>query len=178
MSPNKADALRRAEQLAGQGDFKAAIAVYRGLIEADPLDLNSIHSLTDLYVRAGYVQEALDELTRLADRLMAMGAATHAAPLLVRMLDLDPSNAPLRMKLAAVYARAGRHEPAHQAYIEAGAAFARKGNFVAATEAVRSALKIKPDSAQARAALDSLSRQAAHRRGVVAAVAAEDARHV
>ncbi|HKP12047.1 MAG TPA: tetratricopeptide repeat protein, partial [Blastocatellia bacterium] len=161
MSSNKADALRRAEQLAGQGDFKAAIAVYRGLIEADPLDLNSIHSLTDLYVRAGYVQEALDELTRLADRAMALGPAIHAAPLLVRMLDLDPSNAPLRMKLAAVYARAGRPEQAHQTYIEAGAAFARRGNFVAATEAVKSALAIKPDSQQARAALASLNQQVA-----------------
>ena len=36
MLPNKADSLRHAEQLAGQGNINAAIAVYRGLIEADP----------------------------------------------------------------------------------------------------------------------------------------------
>jgi protein TonB len=161
MSSTKADALRRAEQLAVRGDFKAAISAYRALIEADPFDLNSIHSLTDLYVRAGYVQEALDELARVADRVMTIGPAIHAAPLLLRMLDLDPSNAPLRMKLARVYARAGRTEQAHQTMIEAGVAFTRKGNLVAAKEAIQSALTLKPDSTQARHALASLNQQAA-----------------
>ncbi|MEN3335738.1 MAG: periplasmic protein TonB [Blastocatellia bacterium] len=159
MLANKADALRHAEQLAGQGDINAAIAVYRGLIEADPLDLNSIHALADLYVRAGRIQEVLDELARLTDRLIAQGPAINAAPLLKRMLDLDPSNATLRMKLAAVYARAGHLEQAHQVFIEAGAAFARKGNLVAAIEAVKKALAIHPDSPQARAALAALEGQ-------------------
>ena len=160
MSSTKADALRRAEQLAQRGDFKAAISAYRSLIEADPFDLNSIHSLTDLYVRAGYVQEALDELARVADRVITLGPAIHAAPLLLRMLDLDPSNAPLRMKLARLYARGGRTEQAHQAMIEAGVAFTRKGNLVAAKEAIQGALTLKPDSTQARAALASLNQQA------------------
>jgi len=159
MSPNKADALCRAEQLAGQGQINAAIAVYRGLIEADPLDLNSIQALGDLYVRAGRIQEALDELAKLADRFIAHGPAINAVPLLKRMLDLDPSNAALRMKLAAVYARAGQLEHAHQVFIEAGATFARKGNLVAAMEAVKRALAINPDSPQARAALAALEGQ-------------------
>src|SRR6185369_4510262 len=121
----------------GQGNINAAIAVYRGLIEADPFDLNSIQALGDLYVRAGRIQEALDELAKFADRFIAHGPAINAAPLLKRMLDLDPSNALLRMKLAAVYARAGQLDHAHQVLIEAGAAFARKGNFVDAMEAVK-----------------------------------------
>ena len=161
MLPNKADSLRHAEQLAGQGNINAAIAVYRDLIEADPLDLNSIQALGDLYVRAGRIQEALDELARLADRLIARGPAINAAPLLRRMLDLDPSIATLRMKLAAVYARAGQLEQAHQVFIEAGATFARKGNLVAAQEAVKKALAINPNSPQARAALAALEGQTA-----------------
>jgi periplasmic protein TonB len=164
MSPNNADALRHAEQLAGQGNLNAAIAVYRGLIEADPLNLNNIQSLTDLYVRAGRIQEALDELTRHADRLIARGAAVSAVPLLQRMLDLDPSNAALRMKLATVYARVGKLDLAHQVFIEAGATFARKGNLVAATEAVKKALAINPDSPQARSALAALEGQTAPQR--------------
>jgi TonB family protein len=161
MFPNKADALCHAEQLAGQGNINAAIAVYRGLIEADPFDLNSIQALGDLYVRAGRIQEALDELAKFADRFIAHGPAINAAPLLKRMLDLDPSNALLRMKLAAVYARAGQLDHAHQGFIEAGAAFARKGNLVAATEAVKKALAINPDSPPARAAIAALEGQAA-----------------
>jgi protein TonB len=161
MLSNKADALRHAEQLAGQGHLNAAIAVYRDLIEADLLDLNSIHALADLYVRAGRIQEALDELAKFADRLITRGPAINAAPLLHRMLDLDPSNAMLRMKLAAVYARAGNLEQAHQVFIEAGAVFARKGHLVAAMEAVKKALAINPASSQARAALASLEGQPA-----------------
>lgn len=159
MLPNKADALRNAEQFVGQGNLNAAIAVYRSLIESDPLDLNSIQALGDLYVRAGRTQEALHELTRLADRLIALGPAINAAPLLKKMVELDPSNTASRMKLAAVYARSGKLDLAHQVFIEAGAVFARKGNLVAAMEAVKKALAINPDSPQARAALASLEGQ-------------------
>src|ERR1700754_3987632 len=159
MLSSKADALRNAEQLAGQGNIPAAIAAYRGLIDANPLDIDSIQALGDLYVRAGRIQEALHELARLADRCLALGPAINAAPVLKKMLDLDPSNTATRMKLAAVYARAGRLDQAQHGFIEAGALFARKGNLVAATEAVKKALAINPDNSQARAALDALEGQ-------------------
>lgn len=159
MLPSKADALRNAEQLAGQGNITAAIAAYRGLLEADPLDFDSMQALGDLYVRAGRIQEALQELARLADRCLALGPPINAAPALKKMLDLDPSNTATRMKLATVYARAGRLEQAQQGFVEAGAMFARKGNFVAAAEAVKKALAINPDNPQARAALAALEGQ-------------------
>ena len=163
MLPNRAEALRNADQLAGQGNINAAIAVYRGLVETDPLDLNSIHALGDLYVRAGRIQDALNEMAKLADRFLASGPPINAAPLLKKMLDLDPSNALVRMKLGVVYARAGKAEEAHQAFIEAGAVLARKGNIAAAIDANRRALAVNPESQQARAAIAVLERHAAPR---------------
>src|SRR5215471_3517710 len=153
MLPNRAEPLRNADQLAGQGNINAAIAVYRGLVETDPLDLNSIHALGDLYVRAGRIQDALNEMAKLADRFLASGPPINAAPLLKKMLDLDPSNALVRMKLGVVYARAGKADEAHQAFVEAGAVLARKGNIAAAIDANRRALAVNPDSQQARAAI-------------------------
>src|ERR1700742_1180986 len=161
MLSNQADAIRQAEQLAEKGNLSAAIAIYRSLIEADPLDLNSVQAIGDLYVRSGRIQEALHELGRLADRCISLGPAINATPPLKRMLDLDPSNAAVRLKLATVYSRAGKSEQALQTYIEAGSTFARKGNLVAAMEAIRKALAINPDSPQAQAAYKALGGQPA-----------------
>ena len=156
---NKADARCRAERLVAAGNCDAAIAIYRGLIEADPLDLDSIRALGDLYVSADRTHEGLHELARLADRRIVLGPAIHAAPLLKKMLDLDPANAAAQMKLAAVYARSGKLEQAQQAFLEAASIFERKGNLVRAMAAVRSALALNPNSTQARAALKALEAQ-------------------
>lgn len=161
MSFDKSEALRKAEHHALKGEISAAIAVYRKIVETDPYDFSSINKLGDLYVGAGRIKDAINEFSRIADLHLANGSATRAAYLLKKTLELDPSNAPVRMKLGDVYSRENMVESAHEAFIQAGSAFMRSGDIGRALEANQKALAVKPDSQQAKAAITTLESEAA-----------------
>src|SRR5262249_26254956 len=99
MLPNRAEALRNADQLAGQGNINARIARLRRSVRAHPARPNSLHALRRLHRRAGRIQDALNEMAKPPGRLLASRPPIHAAPLLKKMLGLDPSNPLVRMKL-------------------------------------------------------------------------------
>src|ERR1041384_3290589 len=67
MSLNKSKALRTAEKYALQGKIPAAIDEYRKVVNADPGDLTTVNTLGDLYVRAGRIQDAISNFSRIAD---------------------------------------------------------------------------------------------------------------
>ena len=67
MSLNKSKALRTAEKYALQGKIPAAIDEYRKVVSADPGDLTTVNTLGDLYVRAGRIQDAISNFSRIAD---------------------------------------------------------------------------------------------------------------
>ncbi|HEX8088651.1 MAG TPA: hypothetical protein VF762_07345, partial [Blastocatellia bacterium] len=161
MSFDKSEALGIAEQHALKGEVSAAITVYRKIVETDPYDFSSINKLGDLYVGAGQVKEAINEFSRIADLHFTNGSATRAAYLLKKTLELDPSNAPARMKLGEVYSRENMLESAHEAFVQAGSTFMRAGDIDRALEANQRALAIKPDSQQAKAAIATLENEAA-----------------
>jgi tetratricopeptide (TPR) repeat protein len=156
MAFNKTEALRQAEQYVLQNDVSSAIAIYRKIIDADPFDLSSISALGDLYVKANRTQDAVDYFSRISDKYLKGGSTNSATYLLTKILKLDPLNAKIYMKMGEIYLRDGLNEKAHDCFIEAGAAFWQKGNAGAASEANLKALKAKPDSRQARAALAAL----------------------
>lgn len=156
MSFNKAGALRQAEQYVSQGDLSSAIAVYRKIVDADPLDISAISALGDLYVKTNRTKDAVDYFVRIADNYLRKGSTNGATYLLTKILKLDPLNAKVYMKLGELYLRDGLAEKAHDCFIEAGAAFWQKNNPGAAREANMKALQAKPDSRQAKAALSAL----------------------
>lgn len=158
---NKTEALRRADEHMTRGEITGAIAIHRMIVQADPYDLNTINALGDLYVRAGRTKDAVDDFTRIADGYLNSGSGIKAAYLLRKALDLDPSNAPARMKLAEIYLREGMIEKAHDEFIRAGAVLVDEGQLTGALQANHRALTAKPGSTQARAAIAALQADAA-----------------
>ncbi|HEX8183135.1 MAG TPA: tetratricopeptide repeat protein, partial [Blastocatellia bacterium] len=161
MSFDKSEDLRKAEEHVLKGEISAAINVYRKIAEADPYDFSSINKLGDLYAGAGRIKEAINDLSRIADLHLANGSRTRAAYLLKKILELDPANAPVRLKLGEVYSDENMPESAHEAFILAGASFMRAGEINKAIEANQKALAIKPESQQAKAAIAGLENEAA-----------------
>jgi tetratricopeptide (TPR) repeat protein len=159
MSFNKAGALRQAEQYVSQGDLSSAIALYRKIIDADPLDISAISALGDLYVKINRSKDAVDYFLRIADNYLRKGSTNGAIYLLTKIVKLDPLNAKVYMKLGDLYLRDGLIDKAHDCFIEAGAAFWQRHNPGGAREANRKALQAKPDSRQAKAALAALQEE-------------------
>ena len=78
MSFDKAKALTAAKRYMLQNNSQAAIEVFRQVVEAEPLDLSTINTLGDLYVRTGQIPEAVGQFSRLADAYLAEGVARKA----------------------------------------------------------------------------------------------------
>jgi tetratricopeptide (TPR) repeat protein len=156
MSLNKTEALRQAEQYIVQGNVSSAIALYRRVLESDPLDLSSISALGDLYVKSNRLQDAGNHFFKTAENYLKKGSTNSAIYLLTKILKFDPLNAQVYMKMGEIYARDGVPQKAHDCFIEAGAAFWQNGNAGAAREANQHALRIDGNSRQAKAALQAL----------------------
>jgi protein TonB len=156
MSFNKSEALRNAERCIYEGQPSEAITIYRQLLEADPFDLNTISALSNLYVKTGRIQDAIDDFSRIADSYLDKGSPIKSAYILKKILELDPSNARAHVRLGEIYLHEGMSEKAYEAFLTAGVVFKKQGDVVESLKANEKALAIKPDSQQATAVIAAL----------------------
>lgn len=161
MSFNKSEVLQSAERYIYQGQTSEAIAIYRQLLEADPFDLTTIGALSNLYVKTGRVQDAIDDFSRIADSYLDKGSPIKSAYILKKILELDPSNARVHMRLGEIYLHEGMSEKAYDMFLTAGVVFKKQGDVVESLKANEKALAIKPNGQQATAAIEALQKQAA-----------------
>ena len=105
MSVNRDATLKRAEKLLRQGKLDDAIAEYVRLVEEQPRDWSSINSLGDLYVRAGNVERAVEQFTRVADFLFDEGFLPKAAAVYKKTLKVDGGHEHTLSRLAEAAAR-------------------------------------------------------------------------
>lgn len=159
MQLTKTESLRHAQQLIDEGRVSYAITIYQKIVDDDPSDLNAISMLGELYVKVGRNGEAVEHLLRIAENFLRGGSATSAAYILKKALKIDPSNAVAHMNLGELLLQDKQTDRAHDAFIEAGAAFWHKGNIAAAVKMNKRALEIAPGSRQAKAALAFIQRE-------------------
>ena len=89
------------------GRLDGAIEEYVRLVEDQPRDWNSINALGDLYVRAGQVDKAVAQFTKIADHLFADGVLAKAAALYKKALKSRADDEHLLLRLSEATARQG-----------------------------------------------------------------------
>jgi tetratricopeptide (TPR) repeat protein len=89
---DRAATLKNAEKLLRQGKLEPAIADYLRLVEDQPRDWNLANTLGDLYVRAGQVDKAVEQFTRIADSLSEEGFLPKASAIYKKVLKLRPEH--------------------------------------------------------------------------------------
>lgn len=92
MSFDRAATLRNAEKLLRQGKLDLAMAEYVRVVEQFPRDWNTGNILGDLYVRAGQLDQAVDQFVRIADGLIGEGFLPKASALYKKVLKLKPDH--------------------------------------------------------------------------------------
>lgn len=100
-------ALKTAEKLLRQGKLDGAIEAYVRLVEDQPKDWSSINALGDLYLRAGDVDRAVVQFTRVADQLFTDGMLSKAAALYKKALKARGDHEHTLRQLAEIAARQG-----------------------------------------------------------------------
>ena len=156
MSLNKSKALRTAEKYVLQGKIPAAIDEYRKVVSADPGDLTTINTLGDLYVRAGRIQDAIFNFSRIADSYREGGFTLKAIAMLKKISKLDPTNAETAMKLANLYSQQGLLVEARQQYLQVADAYARAGQTRKALEAYQKIADLDPSNTSVRMKLGDI----------------------
>ena len=92
MPIDRADILRQAEKLLRQGKLERAIAEYLRVVEDQPRDWNTANMLGDLYARAGQIDKALEQFSRIADSLSDEGFLPKASALYKKVLKIRPDD--------------------------------------------------------------------------------------
>jgi tetratricopeptide (TPR) repeat protein len=156
MSLNKSKVLRSAEKYVLQGKIPAAIDEYRKVVDADPSDLTTINTLGDLYVRAGRIQDAINNFSRIADSYREGGFTLKAIAMLKKISKLDPTNVETAMKLANLYSQQGLLVEARQQYLQVADAYARKGETRKALEAYQKIADLDPSNTSVRMKLGEI----------------------
>ncbi len=156
MSLNKSKVLRAAEKYVLQGKLPAAIDEYRKVVDADPADLTTINTLGDLYVRAGKIQDAIANFSRIADSYREGGFTLKAIAMLKKISKLDPTNVETAMKLANLYSQQGLLVEARQQYLQVADAYARQGQTRKALEAYQKIADLDPSNTSVRMKLGEI----------------------
>lgn len=107
MSLDREETLKKAEKLLRQGRLEGAITEYVRVVDAHPRDWNSANALGDLYVRAGQLQKAAEQYSRIAEHFGRDGFYPKAAALYKKILKIRPDDEAAQLQLADMSAKLG-----------------------------------------------------------------------
>lgn len=116
---------RVADQYAGQGFFHKAVAVYKQILNLDGTRLDVKLKLAEMHESMQLTSDAMAAYEHVAAEYGRLGDADRALATFGKMVSLDPTNIPTRIKYAEALSRAGRNEEAAVAF-EAGAELLKK----------------------------------------------------
>jgi tetratricopeptide (TPR) repeat protein len=110
-----------------QGFALKAIAVYKQILSIDP-NLTDLHGkLAELYVQLGLVPDALVNLEALAARYARAGSDDKLVGVVRQMVQIDPTNVAMRVKLAELLSKLGKNADAAKEF-ELGGELLLKAN--------------------------------------------------
>ena len=154
--------LRRLADLAEQAlDWGRALRYYEQIHVLAPEDLAVRWKTIRIHLRLGHSEQALallDDTIRLAQRLEI--PLTEVVERCEQLHRDFPDNPDIGMRMAQVYALAGRQEDAIQTYDSAGEHYLEQGNTAGAIQAIQAILALHPPQAEEyRKALEALQNQ-------------------
>ena len=94
-----------------------AIAIYKKIAKLAPAELAPLERLADLYVQQGVLSEARPLFLQIAEVHLKANRAPKAVEVLNRLLEVEPENPRVQMRLAELYNVMGQKKEAAQTYL-------------------------------------------------------------
>jgi pilus assembly protein FimV len=144
---------------AAQGFTVKGIAMYKKITKLHP-SVDSSLKLAELYTQQGLFNDARAQYLQVAEDFMKAGDLDQAVRLFQKVLEMDPENVPMRVKLAEVYIRLGKKKEAWDIFSAAAESLRSRGSLAAAEDLLKRMQVLDPGSSyvlllRAKAALDS-----------------------
>lgn len=133
---------------ASQGFTVKAIAMYKKICKLKP-SLESLLKLAELYTQQGLFNDARAQYLQVAEEFMKAGELENAVRIFQKILEMDPENSQMRVKLAEVYVRLGKRNDAWQIFSQAAENMRSKGSLQGAEEVLQRMLTLDPGNTYA-----------------------------
>jgi len=108
---------RLAQVYLNDGFNSKAIAIYKKIAKLAPAELAPLERLADLYVQQGVLSEARPLFLQIAEVHLKANRAPKAVEVLNRLLEVEPENPRVQMRLAELYNVMGQKKEAAQTYL-------------------------------------------------------------
>ncbi len=128
---------------AAQGFTVKGIAMYKKITKLQP-SMDSSLKLAELYTQQGLFNDARAQYLQVAEDFMKRGDLEQAVRLFQKVLEMDPENVPMRVKLAEVYVRLGKKKEAWEIFSAAAESLRSRGSLAAAEDVLKRMLTLDP----------------------------------
>ena len=133
---------------ASQGFTVKAIAMYKKICKLKP-SLESLLKLAELYTQQGLFNDARAQYLQVAEEFLKAGELDNSVRIFQKILEMDPENSQMRIKLAEVYVRLGKKTEAWQIFSAAAESLRSKGSLSGAEEVLQRMLTLDPGNTYA-----------------------------
>lgn len=132
--------------------YDESLQVYQKAAHAAPNDPVPLEKVGQLSERLGNIKEAIQSFLKAAELYIKTQETDKALSNWVRVTQLDADHITARSYLAMVHERLGHIQQASTEYLSVASLFQRSGNAEKATEMISRALRLVPNSPEARQA--------------------------
>jgi tetratricopeptide (TPR) repeat protein len=133
---------------ASQGFTVKAIAMYKKICKLQP-SLESLLKLAELYSQQGLFNDARAQYLQVAEEFLKAGELENAVRIFQKILEMDPENSSMRVRLAEVYVRLNKKTEAWQIFSAAAESLRSKGSLSGAEEILQRMLTLDPGNTYA-----------------------------
>jgi tetratricopeptide (TPR) repeat protein len=140
---------RLAQIFVGDGFLTKAIAVYKRIAKLAPEEVRPLEKLADLYVQQGVMSEARPLFLQLAEIHLKHNRQPEAVGLLKKLLQAEPDNLRIQVRLADLYQAMGQTREAIEAYVSASQRTLARGDQNESEKLADKALKLEPNNTAA-----------------------------
>ncbi len=137
---------RLAQIFVGDGFLTKAIAVYKRIAKLAPEEIRPLEKLADLYVQQGVMSEARPLFLQLAEIHLKSNRQPEAVGLLKKLLQAEPDNLRIQIRLADLYQAMGQTRDAIEAYVSASQRALARGDQGESEKLADKALKLEPNN--------------------------------
>jgi pilus assembly protein FimV len=140
---------RLAQVYLNDGFNSKAIAIYKKIAKLAPNELAPLERLADLYVQQGVLSEARPLFLQIAEAHLKVNHSQKAVEVLHRLLEVEPENQRVQMRLAELYGVMGQKKEAALTYQTYALRLFERGEADEAGKLVERALEVDPGNASA-----------------------------
>src|ERR1700751_3743817 len=120
---------------AAQGFTVKGIAMYKKIAKLKP-SLESVLKLAELYTQQGLFNDARAQYLQVAEEFLRAGELEQSVRIFQKILEMDPENVAMRVRLAEVYIRLGKKTEAWQIFSSAAESLRSRGSLRGGAEGV------------------------------------------